>query len=109
MFIEDLDRHQWSFREARLHVARLILRQIELAGTPPSDGQGVAPQWYRSGEPRQRDGDADPTAVIAAGRVAPHRVRGLQIPFGVCPSATGPGRVAFICTPRNSRTARPSS
>ena len=54
MFIEDLDRHQWSFREARLHVARLILRQIELAGTPPSDGQGVAPQWYRSGDPVQQ-------------------------------------------------------
>jgi hypothetical protein len=54
MFIEDLDRHQWSFREARLHVARLILRQIELAGTPPSDGQGAAPQWYRSGDPVQQ-------------------------------------------------------
>ena len=54
MFIEDLDRHQWSFREARLHVARLILRQIELAGTPPSDGQGVAPHWYRSGDPVQQ-------------------------------------------------------
>ena len=54
MFIEDLDRQRWSFREARQHVARLILRQIELAGTPPSGAQGAAPQWYRSGDPVQQ-------------------------------------------------------
>ena len=57
MFIENLDRHQWTLDQAKQHIARLILaqRQREMAAAEPR--RETAPAWERPEDPVKRSQD----------------------------------------------------
>jgi hypothetical protein len=80
MFIEKLDRHQWTLEEAKQHISRLILAQREHDEAAP--GAVRRPEWAKPDDPVKqsldearnelftalRDGD-----LHATGRLSEHR------------------------------------
>jgi hypothetical protein len=66
MFIENLDRHTWTLREAQQHVSDVILSQIELGKLQHAEILTSAHQWNRTEDPVRQSQDAARRELLIA-------------------------------------------
>jgi hypothetical protein len=55
MFIEKLDRHQWTLDQAKQHIAKLVLAQREREAAAP--GAALRPNWAKPDDPAKQSLD----------------------------------------------------